>query len=156
MVKEQGKECQNERHVYWQGFHTLSLLTLRTCKAGEGRKAYRALQTKRGKKCTCTRGTLVCSSASTESSTQCTTQNERSRISMTSGKVGGALRSRMLFWVPRSRASSSPGSPTKTALSAQISKCKRSLPKMSSCSSALENFCPRPQIHDRFKTKLRS
>ena len=62
---------------------------------------------------TCTMGSLPCSRQSTESSTQWVTQQARSRISMTSGKVGGALRSRMLFCVPRALASSSPVQPNK-------------------------------------------
>ena len=57
---------------------------------------------------TWTIGTLPVSRQSTESSTQCATQYARSRISTTSGKVGGALRSSTDFCVPRERASSSP------------------------------------------------
>mmetsp|Transcript_2730 Transcript_2730/g.5641 ORF Transcript_2730/g.5641 Transcript_2730/m.5641 type:complete len:218 (+) Transcript_2730:266-919(+) len=57
---------------------------------------------------TCTWGRLPCSTASTLSSTRCVTQWSRSRISSSRGKVGGALRSRMLLEVPRRRASSSP------------------------------------------------
>lgn len=53
-------------------------------------------------------GVLPVSRQSTLLSTQCVTQALRSRISMTRGKVGGALRSRTLFCVPRWRASSSP------------------------------------------------
>jgi len=59
----------------------------------------------------CTMGTLPCSRQSTLSSTQCVTQYARSRISMTSGKVGGATRSSTVFCVPRARASSSPAPP---------------------------------------------
>lgn len=57
---------------------------------------------------TCTMGTLPCSRQSTLSSTQCVTQFARSRISITSGNVGGATRSSTVFCVPRARASSSP------------------------------------------------
>mmetsp|Transcript_45619 Transcript_45619/g.87249 ORF Transcript_45619/g.87249 Transcript_45619/m.87249 type:complete len:305 (+) Transcript_45619:729-1643(+) len=57
---------------------------------------------------TCTCGLLPASTASTLSSTRCATQYSRSRISSSTGKVGGALRSITDLVVPRSLASSSP------------------------------------------------